>query len=352
VVTGYTDLLAAQIGAQGNEDMQENLDSIRRAGRRLIRTIQGILDFSKIEARAFELRPESLELGKTLERHVQDLRILAERKSIKLICTIDEPEATILFDEYCLSGALTNLLQNAIKFTKEGSITVSLCRASDRRLKVAVMDTGIGIDAGYLTRIFEPFSQEESGYRRSFEGNGLGLALTKRYLELNGATIDVQSRKGEGSVFTITFSPESELEPTVKVPSQSAAAGVVRQNHKRAAILVVEDDEENQSLTRKILEGQFEVRIASSADEARRELEAYTVNLILMDWSLSGAEDGVTLTRSLRQDERFMKIPVVALTAHALPEDRKLAEATGFDAFLGKPIETDELFRTLDLLIH
>ena len=114
----------------------------------------------------------------------------------------------------------------------------------------------------------------------------------------------------------------------------------------------VEDDEENQSLTRKMLEGQFEVRIASSADEARHELEGRSVNLILMDWSLRGVEDGVTLTRSLRQDERFRNIPVVALTAHALPEDRKLAVATGFDAFLGKPIETDELFRTLDLLIH
>ena len=348
VVIGYTDLLAAQIGAQGNEDMRENLDSIRRAGRRLIRTIQGILDFSKIEARSFELRPESLELDKTLERHVQDMRILAERKNIKLVCNIEEPRATIRFDEYCLSGALTNLLQNAIKFTKEGSITVTLYRASDRLLKVAVTDTGVGIDLSYLTRIFEPFSQEESGYTRSFEGTGLGLALTKRYLELNGATIEVQSRKGHGSVFTITFSPESELQPTTKVATQSAPTnGVVHHTTDRTVtILVVEDDEDNQSLIRKTLGNQFEIRIASSADEARRELEGHPVNLILMDWSLHGAEDGVTLTRSLRQDPRFKKIPVVAVTAHALPEDRKLAVATGFDAFLGKPIDRDELFRT------
>jgi signal transduction histidine kinase/CheY-like chemotaxis protein len=354
VVIGYTDLLAAQIGAQGNEGMRENLDSIRRAGRRLIRTIQGILDFSKIEARSFELRPETLEVGATLERHVQDMRILAERKNIQLACLIDEPRATIQFDEYCLSGALTNLLQNAIKFTKEGSITVTLYRASDRLLKVAVKDTGVGIDLSYLTRIFEPFSQEESGYSRSFEGNGLGLALTRRYLELNGAAIEVQSRKGQGSVFTITFSAASELRPTIKPPSQSAPSnGVVRHtNGRRAAILVVEDDEDNQSLIRKTLENQFEVRIASSADEARRELEEHSVDLILMDWSLHGAEDGVTLTRSLRQDDRFKKIPVVAVTAHALPEDRKLSVATGFDAFLGKPIDRDELFRTLDLLIH
>jgi CheY-like chemotaxis protein len=155
-------------------------------------------------------------------------------------------------------------------------------------------------------------------------------------------------------VFTITFSAASELRPTIKPPSQSAPSnGVVRHtNGRRAAILVVEDDEDNQSLIRKTLENQFEVRIASSADEARRELEEHSVDLILMDWSLHGAEDGVTLTRSLRQDDRFKKIPVVAVTAHALPEDRKLSVATGFDAFLGKPIDRDELFRTLDLLIH
>src|SRR6202162_6124692 len=206
------------------------------------------------------------------------MRVLAERKNIKLECSIDEPAATILFDEYCLSGALTNLLQNAIKFTKEGSITVSLYRAPGKRLKVAVKDTGIGIDTAYLSRIFEPFSQEESGYRRSFEGNGLGLALTKRYLELNGATVEVESSKGHGALFTITFSAESELEPTTQLQSQNAPInGTARNtNIKKGAILVVEDDEENQSLARKMLENQFEVHIASSADAARQELEGHS----------------------------------------------------------------------------
>jgi len=354
VVVGYTDLLSAQITAKGDDDLRENLDAIRRASRRLIRTIQGILDFSKIEAHSFELRPETLQLGRLLERHVQDMRVLAERKNLELVCSIEQPRAIVLFDEYCLSGALTNLLQNAIKFTKEGSITASLYRGPDRRLRVAVKDTGVGIDIGYLSRIFEPFSQEETGYSRSFEGNGLGLALTKRYLELNGATIDVQSRKGHGSTFTIAFSSESE----VATASSALDSNVLNidampeKNGARPTILLVEDDEDNQALTRKLLEVRYDVRIASSAEEARHELAANSIKLILMDWSLRGPEDGVSLTRSLRQDERFKSVPVVALTAHALPEDRKLAAATGFDAFLGKPINRSELFQTLDLLIH
>jgi two-component system, sensor histidine kinase len=357
VVLGYTDVLADEIDAQENEDMKEHLDAIRRAGRRLNRTIQGILDFSKIEARAFELRPQAVQLGTMLEHHVEDIRILAEQKHLRLRCVIEDPKATVLCDEYCLSGAVTNLLQNAIKFTEAGSVTAKLYRGSDRSLKISIIDTGIGIEPTYLTRIFEPFSQEESGYTRRFEGNGLGLALTRSYLQLNGAAISVQSQKGQGSTFTISFPPKAELKMATPVPAENGAAnGSARPaSVRRPCVLVVEDDPDNQVLIRTILKKNYEVRLASSADEARRELGANhdpPIEVILMDWSLKGDEDGVTLTRNLRQDERYKNTPVVALTAHASDEDRKLAEATGFDAFLGKPVDRDELFRTLDLLVH
>ncbi len=359
VVLGYTDVLADEIDAQDNEDMKEHLDAIRRAGRRLNRTIQGILDFSKIEARAFELRPQSVKLSTMLERHVEDIRILAEQKNLRLRCVVEDPKATVLFDEYCLSGALTNLLQNAIKFTQEGSVTARLYRGLDRNLKISVTDTGIGIEPGYLARIFEPFSQEESGYTRRFEGNGLGLALTRSYLQLNGAHISVQSQKGQGSQFIISFAPESELRLTspngVEAKAATNGNGIAPTPAiRRPCILVVEDDPDNQVLIRTILKKNYDVKLASSADEARRELDAAgkQIEAILMDWSLKGDEDGVTLTRNLRLDERYRKTPVVALTAHASAEDRKLAKATGFDAFLGKPVDRDELFRTLDLLVH
>jgi signal transduction histidine kinase/CheY-like chemotaxis protein len=356
VVLGYTDVLADEVDTLENERMEEHLDAIRRAGRRLNRTIQGILDFSRIEARAFELRPQSINLATMLDRHLDDIRILAEQKNLRLRGVIDDPKATVLFDEYCLSGALTNLLQNAIKFTENGSVTAKLYRGPDRKLKISVVDTGIGIEPAYLARIFEPFSQEESGYTRRFEGNGLGLALTRSYLQLNSATISVESHKGQGSTFTISFSPESELKLAAPdAPVSAPANGTARAAAtRRPCIMVVEDDPDNQILIRTILKKNYEVRMASSADEARHELETpgHQIELILMDWSLRGDEDGVTLARNLRLDERYRQIPVVALTAHASAEDRKLAKATGFDAFLGKPVDRDELFRTLNLLVH
>ena len=216
VVLGCTDLLGAEIDKIEKEAVRKQLDAIHRAGMRLYRTIEGILDFSKIEAGAFEVRPQWMHLPLALERHVKDLQILAARKGIELRCIINEPSAAVLFDEYCLAGAVTNLLQNAIKFTDRGSVIAHLYRDAEGLLKVAISDTGIGIEPSYHRHLYEPFSQEHTGYARPFEGNGLGLALTKRYLLLNGAALEVDSRKGCGSTFTISFAPSTELDPKLE----------------------------------------------------------------------------------------------------------------------------------------
>src|SRR5438105_11532547 len=154
-------------------------------------TVHGVLDFSKIETGAFEVQPVRLSLAPIVREQVRDFRATAANKGLVLTCEIEEPEAEVIFDEYCLSNALTNLLQNAIKFTDDGTVVTRICRDAEGRLLLEVRDTGIGIDSKYLPRLGEPFSQEESGFTRRFEGTGLGLALTKSYLELNGARLKV-----------------------------------------------------------------------------------------------------------------------------------------------------------------
>ncbi|HJU11187.1 MAG TPA: ATP-binding protein, partial [Candidatus Binataceae bacterium] len=355
VVLGYTDLLGEEIDANTNEDVREHFDAIRRAGTRLYRTIEGILDFSKIEAGAFEVHRQPIQLPMVLDRHVQDLQILAARKDIQLRCIINERKAAVLFDESCLTGALTNLLQNAIKFTNEGFVTARLYRDSDGLLKMAISDTGIGIEPSYLPHLWEPFSQEQTGYTRAFEGNGLGLALTKRYLELNGATLEVESRKAHGSTFTISFAPSSEITAAHDEVFNVAANGANSRpsNGKGPCVLVVEDDLDNQNLMRTILSARYDVLAASSAYEVRKLLAegGETIELIIMDFSLHGKEDGVSLARSLHTDKRYANIPIVALTAHASTEDRKRAMASGFAAFLSKPVDRSELFQTLSHLL-
>jgi len=208
IIVGYNDLIAAHLRDIGDDSQLKLHQGIVRAGHRLTATIQAILDISRMEAGAFEIRAVPVELGPLIEKHVMDLRPLASTKGLSLSFDASVPQARVVFDEYCLSSALLNLLQNAIKFTERGGAEVTLYREPVGTMCIGVRDTGIGIDPEFFGRLFEPFSQEDGGYTRRFEGSGLGLALTKRYLEMNGASIAVESSKGRGSTFTIRFAAE------------------------------------------------------------------------------------------------------------------------------------------------
>jgi two-component system, sensor histidine kinase and response regulator len=210
IITGYNELIEEHLAARNDESVKEYAEGIQRASARLLRTIGNILDISKIERGAFSLAPTRLEIAPLLESLLVDFRVTAERKGIALTCTIDVPGASVVFDEYSLTQALSNLLDNAIKFTVRGAITCRLYRAPDGTLCLEIRDTGIGISEEYLPHLFEPFSQERSDSGRQFQGSGLGLALTRNYLELNGAKISVQTEKGKGTTFAIHFSSESE----------------------------------------------------------------------------------------------------------------------------------------------
>ncbi|MEA2625397.1 MAG: two-component system, sensor histidine kinase and response regulator [Candidatus Binatota bacterium] len=222
IILGYNSLIAEHFSEQGDDSQQPVLDSIARAGKRLMDTIHDILDLSQMEANSFSVQAVPIALPELVERQVQDFRVLADGKGLRLSCSIEEPKANVWFDQYCISNALTNLLQNAIKFTDEGGISAKLARDAEGCLVLQVRDTGIGIDRSFLTRLFHPFSQEDSGYTRKFEGSGLGLALTKNYVEINGARLSVDSEKGKGSVFTIQFSRESELATGTACPAAPA----------------------------------------------------------------------------------------------------------------------------------
>jgi PAS domain S-box-containing protein len=210
VMIGYSSLVASQLEEGGDATLSPMLGGIERAGRRLRDTINSILDISKIESGVFEVRPELIEIVPLIERQLHDFRPLASAKNVQLIAEITEPAAVVRFDPYCLENALTNVLANAVKFTDEGEVTVRLSRDAEGRLSLSVRDTGIGIDPQFVAHLGELFAQEDSGMGRRFEGTGLGLALTKSYLELNGARLSVETEKGKGSAFTIRFGDDPQ----------------------------------------------------------------------------------------------------------------------------------------------
>jgi signal transduction histidine kinase len=209
IILGYADLMAERLAELGDARESDYAEPVRRAGKRLLDTIASILEVSRIESGAYRLDPRPIALAEFIERLLEEFRILAAQKGLTLNAEIDEPQAVVSFDEGCLSNALTNLLQNAIKFTEQGEVTVRLWRDARAALCLGVRDTGVGIDANYLPHIFEAFSQENPGLTRRFEGVGLGLSLVRKYLELNGAEIAVASEKSKGSTFTIRFARDS-----------------------------------------------------------------------------------------------------------------------------------------------
>jgi PAS domain S-box-containing protein len=347
IIVGYCDVIADHLAELNDHSQRASLEAIARGCERLTRTIDSILDISKIEVGAITLRPVSLELGSLIERLIQDFRIAAERKGITLSSAIETTEAGVVFDEYCLNQALTNLLDNAIKFTDRGAVTLRLYRAPDGgTLCLELCDTGIGIGQEFLPQLFSPFSQEQSGNTRRFEGTGLGLTLVRKYLELNSARVSVESEKNKGTTFTVTFSNEN---------TSRKSAEPLQQSERRAArptILLVEDDHDTQAFMRLTLAQRYEVLLAASAEGTRRVLEAHPeVSLILMDLELSSAEDGLALTRSLHAARRRMRVPILALTAYATLEHRNRALEAGCDDFVAKPVARNDLIAKIDALL-
>jgi CheY-like chemotaxis protein len=245
-----------------------------------------------------------------------------------------------------LTHSLRNLIENAIKFTECGGATIRAYRDASGAACISVADTGIGIQRSFLPHLLEPFSQEDSGLTRRFEGAGLGLALTRGYLELSGAQLTVLTEKGRGSTFTIHFAPPRR---STNLPAHAERAGLPG-NDRRPLILVVEDDPDNQLLMRALLKNSYRVIAASSPEEVRHQIasDQDTIDAILMDLGLRGSEDGLMLTRSLRGRERFRTTPIIAMTGHAMIVDRASALDAGCDDFIAKPFDRATLLAALE----
>jgi PAS domain S-box-containing protein len=205
IIVGYSDLVAEYLVERGDESQKEFLTAITRAGRRLLRTIDGVLDYSKLSSGSFEVAPQMVKLAPLIERQLDHVEAEAEAKNLSIAFDDEVADAEVWCDEYCLSHAILNLLENAIKFTNQGGLKLRIYHTTEGAVCLDVVDTGIGIDPAFLPRLLEPFAQEDVGFTRRFEGTGLGLAVARGYLEANGARLTVNSEKGVGSIFTVSF---------------------------------------------------------------------------------------------------------------------------------------------------
>ncbi len=207
VILGFTNVLKENFyNKHQDEDTPKYFEAIDKSGKRLLNTINQILDISRIEAGEFELHLKPINLNEKVIDSLQQIQILANQKNINFGISLEPKIPIMMLDEYCIDGILINLINNAVKFSNENSNIDISTELKDEKVIFKIRDYGIGMSEEYQKHLFQPFSQEEVGYGRPYEGTGLGLALTKKFVELMKGEIRVRSKKGEGTEFTSDFS--------------------------------------------------------------------------------------------------------------------------------------------------
>ncbi|MFT5890135.1 MAG: signal transduction histidine kinase/CheY-like chemotaxis protein [Dokdonia sp.] len=343
---------------------REQLDLIgivKDSSKNLVSIVDDLLDISKIEAGRLEIKNKRFNFKKFTKSLVKTYELQANEKRLQFV--VDEGANLPKFligDQLRLNQILINLLENALKYTHQGTVTLRISTSSRnmRRIPVTfeVIDTGIGIPKEHLTSIFESFTQLEK--RGLFGGSGLGLSIVKQLTQLMDSKLEVKSIENEGSAFKFTISlgvshdQKEDKGLQVQKRSDKRSGG---NKKKKYRILLGEDIEVNQLLMMRLFadEGSYSLDIAKNGEQVVLFLEKYQYDLVLMDLSMP-VMDGYDAAMRIRghSDKRIKKIPIVALTARTTEEERDEAKECGMNAYLTKPVNAELLFKTVDRLLH
>ena len=339
-----------------DEDQQVLLSHIGTSADHLLSVINDILDFSKIEAGMMVIEKIPFDLCKTIE----EIRIISggrvKEKGLSLNISIDpDLPATVVGDVVRVRQVLINLMGNSVKFTSEGSIDLAISQVSrndgDLRVMFSVRDTGVGIADDKQAKIFDHFTQADSSTTRSFGGTGLGLAICKQLVELMGGNIGVESELGVGSRFffilTMKVAQEQIEGENDSTPGEMEVATAYPTGHD-VDILLAEDNPINQVFARRVLEHLgANVTLANNGQEALELVQQKEFDLVLMDCQMP-VLDGYEATRQIRLlGENYTNLPIIALTAFAMAEDRDICLAAGMNDYVTKPVDRKILEKTI-----
>ncbi len=354
-ILGFTEVLKRGYG-NNEQNWQKHLDTIHSSGKHLLELINDILDLSKVEAGRLEVECIRCSPHMIIRDVLQTLVVKAREKQIELDFQVDSPiPETILSDPSRLRQIVTNLVGNAIKFTESGGVRVMVkveSQAVQPQLAILIQDSGIGMPEEKLGTIFDPFTQADSSVTRQFGGTGLGLTISREFSQALGGDITVQSKVGEGSVFTVRVDTGAldgirllEPQEVLAFDTEAEAHSEARWNLPPARILVVDDGAENRELVTLILEDVgLQVEGAENGAVAVEKALDGAFDIILMDMQMP-VMDGRTATGKLR--EHGLEVPIIALTAHAMKGFEQDILAAGCSGYVTKPIDIDGLIRTL-----
>ncbi len=340
-------------------DQRAMLAIVQSSGEDLLALLNDLLDMAKVESGTVELNESSFYLPDLVQRVAALFTDSARARHTELNVAI-APSARVQVkgDAMRIRQILNNLISNALKFTDDGEITVSVERAPIQgkaaQTVIKVADTGIGIAADDLERVFEPFVQIDPSLNRRYEGTGLGLAICRRLAERMGGTINVCSQPGRGSIFLVAL-PLAEVEADATEPAEAAREAHGRGDLGALRVLVAEDNRKNQIVIEKVLSTTgVEIIFAADGKEALARWRENEVDLVLMDVRMPVA-DGLWASREIRQLEQSEgrpRTPIIALSADATAEGVLDALGAGMDAHISKPIQVRPLLETIASVIR
>jgi signal transduction histidine kinase/DNA-binding response OmpR family regulator len=353
-IVGYSEMLQEEAAEQSLDSFVVDLEKINASGRQLLALINDILDLSKIEAGKMELFLEDFELGELIDEVAMTIKPMVT-KNANVLKIVQSPDIGAMHgDQVKVRQALFNLLSNAAKFTHEGTITLNAEREKMDGadwIVFRIVDTGIGLSADKLLRLFQDFTQADASTTRKFGGTGLGLALTRRFCQMMGGDVTVHSVPGEGSTFTIKLPaivPGAEAHPDVDTGDSRIGSADRRENDPAPApatcVLVIDDNAAQRDLMRRFLvkEG-FCVRCAASGEEGLRLAREMLPIAITLDVMMPDM-NGWSVLKALRSDSILSEIPVIMLT---MVDDPERGIALGATDYLTKPVNRQRLSRIL-----
>lgn len=339
-IIGYSEMLAEDARAEGNESLAEDLLRIHVAGKQLLDLIRDILDLAKIEAGRMSVIWEDLSVHEILDEVVCTVAPVAQQKGLEFETRIEPGLTRFRADRVKLRQSLLHLASNACKFTETGEVSILVRRARVVEadwIEFAVTDTGIGISEEQLTRLFRPFTQADASSTRRYGGTGLGLTISLRFTEMQGGDIRVQSRAGSGSTFTLRL--------PYRPDNQSIEAGGAPGGSRARSVLVVDDDPRvTEMFSRGLTRRGFEVHVASDGAEALRCLRDVRPWTVFLDLILPD-RDGWEFLEEIRSDPELAGTNVFI---HSACEDHERGRSLGVSEFLGKPSDIAEVIRTLE----
>jgi PAS domain S-box-containing protein len=341
--------MAEQLSKSGlNSDQSRFVDIMTSASSTLLAIINDVLDISKIEAGKFSVETIPFDFTKSAEDALSIFKAKAQEKNINYSYSFIGFDAMglLLGDPYRLNQVLFNIVGNAIKFTSKGRVSVQiemLSRQSQKvEIRIRVEDTGVGMDPGYLQRVYEAFSQEDNSITRKFGGSGLGLSIARSIIQIMGGDLQIKSYKGRGTTVTIDFT----LTETSLKQANSQSLDTNHVDLSKVKVLAVEDNELNKMVLQVVLEKYgCQIEIASNGEEALEILTAQDFDIILMDVQMP-VMDGIEATRIIRE-KRNITTPIIGLSANALREEVTICKSAGMNDYLVKPYTEKQLMEVM-----